>query len=517
LVAKITGGPGGELPDRILSVLEDKHLPRSPFLMAALTAVMANQPEAVLLNATAIIDAYIDLMLGRLELSSAQGMDFRKREHLLEHFAGQLTDLGATGVDRLTAEEIIGHYFEARDMRRASPGRVLEDLIGRRVLMDDGGTVSFRHLTLQHLFGAKLTRDDPSFGERIRKDFIKHQEIIRHTAALSRSDRELLSAVGEFAIHTVNQISPEVTDERVGALLAVGREGAPSDVDHLKQTLNRTRPLSPQELDTRLDEMYDRLGAEEADRHSKATGEYDSIDLVWASTALLSSVVVSMELVPDSDLRTSLFKQAVRGWSTGAFAMLRREEDQGTLREVLERLTKEPLDDDGQARLNRILRLALMLTLALAVVETLGHKQIEGVLLNVLEDEEFMSSAIHALLCTLLAVILKLPEWPQRLIDLQQTHGKHRFVADLVQDVGMNRFQSATVSDDDAAVLKPFLLENILVGSTPAKGVQARQEQRSLVDSELQTSRTRAKLSGYPGDLLVDTDDRLNGDPETTH
>ncbi len=84
LVRKIVRTPSKALADKVSAVLSAGRLPRTPFLMAALTVVL-NAGDLQALDPTAVIDRYIDLMLGRTDIIYHGKFDYRRLIHALEY------------------------------------------------------------------------------------------------------------------------------------------------------------------------------------------------------------------------------------------------------------------------------------------------------------------------------------------------------------------------------------------------------------------------------------------------
>jgi predicted phosphodiesterase len=502
IAARVAGEDGSKLPDQVLNVLSDKGLPRTPFVMVTLLAVLIEKPEAVVLNATAVVDAYVSVLLGRTEVNLIDPMDSRGREHFLEYLAGELTRAREFWLERQQVEKIAIAYFESRRLH-ISAGRLIDDLISRKILLDDGGYIGFRHLTFQDLFAAKLMAEDDDFASFIRSQALEYREVIEHAAALSRADGDLLSFVGSIVRPVILEWAQDVANARLDLLSDTTRNTA-SDVETLQRTLQLTAPPPEELFDKLLDDLWERRADTAADR-PETVDRLNRQQVLMASTGLLSDVLVSSELVDDIPLRVSLLKDAIRGWSSVAISLLQQEEDQATVRSLVERvLLKGEAKDELRPALDRLVRIIVLFTAAVGAVASLGKRQTQGLIQEVAADQEFMAGAVHSLLTTLLAVFLKSPGWPEQLIALKTSHGSHPFVADFVHNLALNRYQMPSTSDAEANSLKRFLIDDICErsGSAPS-GVQERQRLRSKIDAQLQKTRVQVKLKGRPPDLFA--------------
>lgn len=508
LVRKMLRAPSKALADKVLSVLNASQLPRTPFMMAALTAILHDRPDIQALDPTAVIDRYIDLLLGRTDMVYVGRFDYRRRLHLMEYLAGRFTTGEVESVPRRDAEAWIGTYLDSLGDRKTSPHRLLEEFISRGLLVDVDGFVSFRHPAVQHVLAAKLMRepDQVVFAEAVKGEILTHREVIRHAAALLRNDRQLLVAVAEVTKEVLKTCDDPANGMRLESLVDFG-EARELDPKELPAQLKATAPQSPDALEATLDEVYERLGTISA-ATPRSVGEPEGAARVFAAIGLHSSVVTSSELVTDAELRTDLLKIAIRGWGICAVEVLKQEERTHQLSQLFRKTILKSLSDEDAVRvLDRVVRVSVMLGLLLNVTTSLGSRQIEAVLMPVLRDNEFMADAVNALIAVWLAVHLKVGGWVDELRKLRRHHHKHTFVRELTLSIALAASQSPTTSDQDAAGLEAFVLE--VYAEAEKGGVESRQATTSRVQANLRKHRARAKLAGVSGDLLelAGTDD----------
>ena len=68
-------------------------LPRSPFVLVAVIAVLASNPSVRPGNESKVLEAVIALLLGKFNPNDTEaGLDARDREHLLQEFAAEMRD-----------------------------------------------------------------------------------------------------------------------------------------------------------------------------------------------------------------------------------------------------------------------------------------------------------------------------------------------------------------------------------------------------------------------------------------
>ena len=193
-------GPHGVLDhlDGFFDVAFGEGLPRTPFVLAALVAVLITQPEAHPPNVSSLLDALIDLLLGKTDPNYLEaGLDFRRREHLLEFFAAELVQTDNEVLPRADTERLFDDYFQARGFERSiSAGNVLNSLIHSRIVVELPHGISFSHGSLQCVLAAKFMLEDANYSKTMLASPMRYSNIIRHAAALRRTDKDLLELVG---------------------------------------------------------------------------------------------------------------------------------------------------------------------------------------------------------------------------------------------------------------------------------------------------------------------------------
>jgi hypothetical protein len=469
--------------------------------MAALTAVLHAGPDVQALDPTAVIDRYIDLLLGRTDLVFVGRFDFRRREHLLEVLAGQFTTSGADLVLRREAEAWIAAYLAVLGDQKTSPHRLLEEFINRGLLIDLDGQVGFRHPALRHVLAAKLMRepDQGEFAGLLKGDVLRHRDVLRHAAALLRNDKNLLLAVANVATAVFKACEDPRIRQRLASLVDMGD---PTNLDpkDLSRKLRATAPKPGHVVEAELDDIYERLGTISAGT-PPTVGEPEGVARVLAAVGLLSSVVASSELVTDAPLRTELLKTAISGWGIAAVEMLKQEERTRQLLKLFQRAFLKAPDEKDTQVLDKVVRIAVMVGVLIFVLSSLGSRQIESLLASVLLDDDFMAGSVNALVAVWLAANLRMSGWVEELRKLYRRHHKHAFIRELALSIAVAACQAPTTSDQDALALEAFLQE--IYGNAAKGGVKARQATVSRVQARLRRQRSRAKLAFASGDLLA--------------
>ena len=129
----------------------------------------------------------------------------------------------------------------------------------------------------------------------------------------------------------------------------------------------------------------------------------------------------------------------------------------GALKEHVESLfDKGALDGIDEDALARLLDIIVTFITVIAVQGFLGTLHLEGTVKRVLDDEEFMTVAAHALLATMLYAATGNHDWPDRLAVLHSAHGEHPIVGQLVRSYALAMYRFGNVGDEVAGRDRAF-------------------------------------------------------------
>jgi hypothetical protein len=496
LAANLLGPGTDEIVDRVLGVIRRQSLPRSPFVMAMLVAILARQGDLAEINETGLLVAYIEFLLSEGDVDEADGlaMDARRREHVLGALAGELTRADVEQWSRLETEAFLATYFQNKAWINASPGRTLDSLVARRVLRQQGNLIGFRHPALAAVFAAKWMEDDPSFARFVISERLKYAAVIRHSAALKRNDQQLLVEVREMALNAIAEISSQVS---VGMFDHIGeREGWIDEptLDGLKaQIAVPDAKPDRDELDRELDRLDDQREVTEEPSFALNAALSD----LAAATQLLSEVLKSSELVDDVPLKVQCLKDAIHDWSLLAVVFAVREEQTAAYRELLEPVFKSIQQSESENRdlVDRFMTTFITLMTGFIAVASLGSTRLGGVVEIVMRDDEFMEPAAHAYFATLLYSALQLKDWPEALYNLYEKHHRHPLVGLVTRCVMMTEYRARTTSERDLGRLQKRLAD-IYTSDAKRRGpgaAQAYAQQRGEVIRWLRESRQDAR------------------------
>lgn len=503
LAHKLTRSSDSEMVDRIDSLLRTESLPRSPFIMAVLIAVLAHTGDANELNESSLLQSYANLLLEREIMETAEGsnINLRMREHILETLASRFTNDGITRMHRSTMERCLGDYFVSKGVSPSvSPGRVLDGLILRRIMFEDKDGVGFRHPALQNLFSAKYMLENTEFSTRIMEDCLNHIDVVRHAAGLKRSDPKLLNSVAKRVNEVVVSLSEDVSVSIFDLILPIDGWSDVADINQLRSQLavSSSEPTTDA-IDIFLDELYEKGD----NRDSPFRGKFLEL---FKAILLLSKVLQNSELIDDVDLKVEKLKETIHGWGLITVVQAVREDQTHETRELLSSLFHlSETDPEPNGVVEQLVGVLHIFGTLWAFASAIGTIHLEVILNRILDDEEFMGSAVHATLATMLLCWFKFPGWPKHLKQLYEQFHRHPVVAQLVRAWSIATYKTNPLHNQDAKQLEGLIAD--IYSSPPQNwGSQIGGTSSSVRSDILQELRKQRAPTGLKSsvDLIAD-------------
>jgi hypothetical protein len=496
LIAKLVGHGSPELLDKVFDVALSQQLPRSPFVLAALVAVLSEEADVTALNVSGLLDAYAKWLLGGEEAADLEGlgMDYRRREHLLGYLAAVLVRTARRRLPRQEAERQVLEYFAARGWSNSST-RILDSLIRRRVLVEDADGIGFRHPALLNLFAGHAMLDDQSFAGEVMQDCFAYRGAVEHAAGLRRSDRDLLIAVDEAFRGVLTGLGDEVRAEMFDHVSTLpGWSEDEPDFEQLKAAVANETATETLD-DEQLDLLYDKVESQPR----TPTAELALPPLLVAmgpATGLLARVLRNSELVDDVALKADVLQRVLHAWGLFTIVAALREDQTDELRARLqESMLEEDADTAAIDRLDRLTELVLVFMLVLVASGATGAQHLEIVLERILDDDEFMAVSVHALFATMLFANLGFLGWPKRLAALYERHRRHPLVAELARVYALISYRQRRASGSDERHLENFLVDSheSAPRASGATAIVRRGATRSALVAQLRKSRDSAQ------------------------
>jgi predicted MPP superfamily phosphohydrolase len=492
--------------DQIDGLIRAHKLPRTPFTMVALVAVVQTGHQSSNdLNESSLLESFVSVLLGSGELADTeQGMNFRKRVHLLGEIAHALYTIPEHEMLVPDVEQLLLNYFSRKGLR-LSAGTVLKNLVDRHILIERDRMVAFRHPALLHLFVAHWMLESEERKTKMLLDCRRNENPIRHAAGLKRTDSDLLERVGQFAEETMEKLPTDISRERVDTILKSFGSPGSWEGDNLVETLEMLpeRP-SASEIDTQIDLLSDALSDSDEGEDSAGQLALEAVDELDHSITLLSDVLRNSDLVDDVELKQRVFEKAIRGKVLLIGVLIAEDAHEDAFRELIGDLVGEKLaegkrmEEDVEELLTRMILLIVVLVSAATVFNRLGNEHLRDMIEGALDNSDFTESLTASCLATWLHAQTGLQGWPDRFDELLKRLPRGTFLREATLTLGVELYRSA---DDDKQVKA---IERILTShmtDDSVKDAVTRGRQRSEAAKRLKQN--RRAYQGLPDDRRV--------------
>jgi predicted MPP superfamily phosphohydrolase len=446
--------------ERIYGLIRTQKLPATPFNMVALIAVQGAGLFSADLNESNLLEAYVNLLLGSGELSDFEnlGMDLRKRIHLLGELAHKLYALPEHSMPVQDVEKFLIEYFSAKGLQLRA-GDVLGSLIGRHVLIEYDGQISFRHPAMLHLFLGQWMLEDPVHKEEMLADPKANFAAITHAAGLKRNDHDLLRRVGEYTREIVGEVAELVPRSKVDEILAGFETVDTWDPERLDEMLAQ---LPARKSNEELDHELDRL-AEAVDVNTKPPDSpvAEALNEVHKATVFLSEVLRNSELVDDVGLKQELFEVAIEGWVLATGVMMADDIHETSFRELIAEVLGDLPDDAAERELiTHFLLLFCVVILGAAAQHHLGTRQLASSVEAALENPHFVESSTATQIAVGIEAGLEHSKWPKRLDQLLERLPRGTFLRNATMSVSIATYR-ITQNEFLAKAAAPVLAEHL--------------------------------------------------------
>ncbi|WP_290806985.1 SIR2 family protein [Herbiconiux sp.] len=374
-MAELASGSKAELlAAAVVATLRSEHLPRTPFTVAMLVSLMA-RGESLIANAspTAIIDQYVNHLLGRDDANedSRRALSAADRESILTDLAVKFVSDDHGAVLQSEAIGTMESFFQ-RFAWEESPRKVLDDLVRRRVLIDDGVRVRFTQSSFLYLFAAKAAAKSPDLLDSILKRPLYYASILTSYAALVRNDRATLEELSKL-------IAQPPTPGENSAFDARAPRDAPDGLgEHLDEILAATEEAPSEEPPTDLPSSDPLDSSSDVDvLPFPVTDDADLPPLIrfTQSLSLVSVVLRDSEEVDDLALKRQSLETVLRGWGYLSDAL----HDDESFQELAIRLraqAEDELGSDEKGFVENLIKLLPSLIMHTGIVSALASRKL---------------------------------------------------------------------------------------------------------------------------------------------
>jgi len=511
IAALIEPSRADKLAAKAMRVARDECLPRTPLIIGLLVCMLL-RGETLLSTAspTALLDEWVNLLLGRGDPhdDARFSLDSLEKADILGFLAERYVQTRTGSLSEGEAIACLDDYFAAVGWKE-DPIEVLDNFKKRYLLSVSNSQVRFTQSSYLHLFAAKRAIESLEFRSKLYEDMLYFAPIIRHYAALTRNDEDLLGRVEQLLspsdqtmsspvgrnFSTVSQAEvPESSIEDLLGQLSL----SPSDTTGREGIDKRSgEDGSEVDLDTWLDQMN------EGDREPFPVANIDEappIVRIMTALTLVSNVLRDSELVKNLSLKERVLNRTLLIW--GKFADL-LDSDEGFAR-FWKTLANEVCDlfalpeERRSEFVERFSGGAPVLMSFHGISENLSSRKLLRSLEACFADAEFLGDAAGSVMGALMGYDIHEPGWAGYFIQVQKAHERVMAVSDTMRAMAETAYyHEETMADDDSKMLLEFLVTHHSQRVVYRSSV-SRKQQEARIAQKLKQNRIlmRARRTG---------------------
>lgn len=450
--------------ERVLSVLSQQNLPRTPFIVSLLASILlAGNSIAANSSHTSLLDQYLSQLLGRgnVDEDARWSVDAGLREAVLADLAMLFVEerVGSLPGSRVIAR--IETYFEKRDISESAV-ELLEYFRAQRVVRTSRNLVRFSHHSYLYLFAAKAAAEDASFRETILGDPSLFAPIIRHYASLKRQDADLLMRMEKYLDESQHLAADRVTLRQVEVV------EAPSDLEIEVEFTGSNEPgdsRSEYGSDHHLEDGL--LPYEEPEAFPLSIPE----DLPAAFRYSIVLDVVSTALrdcdqVPDPELKALLLRKVLAGWGR-YLGLLTADPLLKDAFKLVAEISAQAVEIPAGKRDEFIERTADIFPPLMAmsgISASLSSRKLLKALDKAIDDRDFTEDAEASIAAAFMLFDIKEPGWASKLSGVTAKHTKLEIIANFFRSFCTYLFFSSSLNKEDEAALLLYISELSVAG-----------------------------------------------------
>lgn len=453
-----------------IEIADREHLARTPLTLGLLISVLL-QGESLLGTAseTALLDAYVNLLLGRGDPhdDARFSLDAHERADILGCLAEGYVAADAGSLSLAELVKALENYFDTVGWDENAV-EVFNSLRARRLLAVQGNQVRFSQSSFLHLFAAKRAVDSPEFRERLYARPLYYAPIIRHYAALTRNDPEVLKRVEELlgtaadvqtegrSFKLVEQVNAPTSVEELVAQLAIP-EGPDRDDA-------RVDTAAPSESDHDVADHFDVWFLEERDPDPFPVEEIENappLVRVVTTLGLVSNVLRDSELVKDLVLKERVLFKLLAVWGKFVELLEDTEDFQQFMRALAQALAESLIDDPAERPefVTDFVESSAVLSGMGGMSATLASRKLARPLHQLFEGQPLLDSVGASVMGALLGFELQQPGWAEHFRAVEKRHGDVYAVSSVMRRFGLAAYYSPKVRPQEIEALHEFLVD----------------------------------------------------------
>lgn len=504
LAALVAPAQAQRLADKAVTIIQREHLARTPLTVCLLVSVlMAGEALLSTASETALLDAYVNLLLGR---GSAYDdarfvLDSHENQSLLAELAHEFVKLNAGAVDESVAIATFERYFE-RVGWTESATEALGTLVRRHVLVRRAGKVAFSQASLLHLFAAKRAVNEPSLKATLLGQPLYYADIIKHYAALTRNDEGLVAASSDM-IEQLNDVA--VDQVKRGSQLSLESHEDVANDGNLENVLKALdRPLQyrsdpdgePQSAPgAQLDPLDEVADEDWVPFPLTPVQDMPFLSKLIRTLGLASNILRDSEEVQNLELKRQVLAKLLRSWGVLVDALEADAEFVAFLDGVTRRVAKNaglPADKVDKF-VETFSELGPLLVALTGLTSTLSSRKLALTLMRVLDDEDFAKDSGVAIMGAMLASDIRHRGWAAAFTTVNKHHSGVKATGSVLRPAAQSAYYYADLDDLDLKELESFLGDYLSLRAG-RDGTQGQKRGRAQIVQKLKRNRLQLSL-----------------------
>lgn len=511
----VAPGRAASLRERTVEILRHEHLPRTPATVSLLiSALLTGQTQFATSSQTALLDAYVGLLLGRG--NPHEDARFQLDAHDRAAALGGLAEFFVRRESgSATPSEVVARLSEVFNEYSWSdnPEDVEHSFRQVHILVERDGLIGFGRTSYLYLFAAKRAVEKTEFRKFIFAEPLRFREILTHYAALTRNDPEAVAAVNDLLWEP-----PDDAPAGSRSFLTVIKPESPRlTIDEVVARIDKMGEMSdeiPQTVERPKDDLD---GLDESDPDPFPLDRLEDMSLISKAISVLtlvSTVLRDSELVTDQDLKRRTLQRALALWGH-LIELVESDQDFRAGNHDIATAVAKTIGvpaDKVSAFVEDFENIAPGLMAFGGMSATLSSTKLSRILHESLTDDQFLAHPRGAIAGAMLSVAVQGPKWSRDMRVVQERYWQLPVAQEVLYRLAFAVYMGEFLEAEDESELRSLLTtqavdERRLAGSE-------RSAARSSLDQSFKKLRLKQSRHQLPrGEGVFDASDEVDSAP----